>query len=133
MKKEIPGGSKGFTLMEVLMAMMMFATAFIVLMGIYVGIAGMRESSRNTTQAMADARAVVEAMRDSSASGLNNVTGQNWAQWALNNGLTSLQNEAVLVTYVNRNADPLEITVRIDWQERGRNRFTTVSTLMTQR
>ncbi len=133
MKKEIPGGSKGFTLMEVLMAMMMFATAFIVLMGIYIGIAGMRETSRNITQAMADARAVVEAMRDSSAGGLNNVTGQNWAQWALNNGLTSLQNEAVLVTYVNRNADPLEITVRIDWQERGRNRFTTVSTLMTQR
>ena len=133
MRKKIPGVSKGFTLIEVLIAMLLFVTTFVVLLGIYVAIAGLRESSRNMTQAMADVRSVVEQMRNLSVGGLNNITGTDWTQWALDNNLTTLDNEALTVGYTNPAADPLDITVRIDWQERGRDRFATVSTLMTQR
>lgn len=124
---------QGFTLMEVLVAMMVFVTAFVILMGIYVGIASLRESSRNMIQATADARSVLEAMRDEAASGLTSVTAVDWTDWADTNGLTTLGEEEVSVDYVDAAADPLEVTVRIDWNERGRDRFTTISTQMTQR
>ncbi len=125
--------ASGFTLIEVLVGMAVFVTALVVLLGIYTGIAALRESGRNTTQAVADARAVLEAMRDRSSTGLSNVTAQDWTQWAEDNGLTSLDSEVITVDYVDTSADPLEITVQVDWVERVRERSMTISTLMTQR
>lgn len=123
----------GFTLIEIMMAMLVFVTAVVILLGVYVGVASLRETSRNTGQAMADARAVLEAMRDASTTSLATVTGTDWTDWAANNGLTSLNDEVVTVTYENSLADPLDATVRIDWQEHQRDRSATVNTLLTKR
>ena len=124
---------QGFTLVEVMMAMLVFVTAVVVLLGVYIGVASLRETSRNTGQAMADARAVLEAMRDKSATSLATVTGTDWTDWADTNGLTSLNSEVVTVTYENALADPLDVTVQIDWQERQRDRTATINTLVTKR
>lgn len=126
-------GARGFTLIEVVVTMLVFAVASVALAGFYVGAARLGESSRNLSRALNDVRAVAEAIRDASASGLATVTATNWTNWAAQNGLTGLPNEAVTVTYVNPGADPLQATVQVSWQEAGRARSASVDTLVTRR
>ena len=124
---------EGFTLVEVMMAMMIFVTSIVIVMGIYGGIATMRESSRNMTRAMADARAVMEGLRNESVSGLAAVTAEDWTDWADTEGLNTLVNEVITVTFADEGDDPLDVVVQIDWEERGRDRTVTVNTLLTSR
>lgn len=126
---------RGFTLVEVLMAMLVFVVAVVALLGLYVGVSNLRESSRNMAQAMADARTVLEEIREASGASLATVTGTDWTTWAEDNNLTSLPNEVITVTFEDENADPLEVTVQVDWTERGRLRQpgAVVETLVTQR
>ena len=123
----------GFTLIELMMAVMIFTIAVVSLMGVYMAIAQLNESNRNLTRAVADTRIVLEAIRQTSSGGLSAVTGTNWTTWASANGLTALQNESTTVTYVDSAADPLSVTVQINWSERGRARSTLINTLVTRR
>lgn len=126
--------SRGFTLMEVMVTMMVFAAVMVGLAGFFLGTSGLSESSRHLTQAMADGRGVMEQMRNiCQSNGLATVTATNWTAWAAANGLTSLTNEAVTVTYVNPVADPLSVAVLVSWQERRRARSATLNTLLTVR
>lgn len=125
--------ARGFTLFEVLIALAVFLIGLGVLSGVFLNVAHLNESSRNLSQALADAQTVLEAMRDTSTTGLGTVAATDWAAWALNNGLTSLPNETVTVSYADPTADPLEVAVQIDWVERVGPRSATVDTLMTQR
>lgn len=127
------GKRKGFTLVEIMVTLLVFATTVVVLVGVYLGIAQLRESGRNLSRAMADAQICLEVMRDASAVGLTAVTSTDWTAWASANGLVSLENETVTVTTENPAADPLDLTVRVDWRERGRARSARVNTLMTKR
>ena len=131
--KERRAQARGLTLIEVLMTLMVFVTSVLSLMGIYGNVATLRETGRNLNQATLDARAVMEMMRENSNSGLATVTGTNWEAWAKQNNLTSLSGEAVTVSYGDTNADPLNVTVRVAWTERGRARFTTLQSFITQR
>ncbi len=144
---------KGFTLPEVAISLLIFALAMTVLVGIYAGFASLTWSNRNLTQALNDARVVMEQIRDTSAGGgLAAVTGTDWAAWVassaggnLTDPLTRtnpspLPAEAIQVQYTSvwgdpeqPGADPLPVIVRVDWQERGRNRSAMVNTLVTRR
>ncbi|MBI3333502.1 MAG: type II secretion system protein [Candidatus Omnitrophica bacterium] len=126
-------GREGFTLVEVMAAMMVFAVVMVGLAGVFLGVARLGESSRHLNRAMADARTVLDAIRDGSASGLAGVTGTNWTTWSQVNGLTSLPSEAVTVTYVNQAADPLSVTIQVSWLERGRTKRAAVDTVVTRR
>lgn len=126
-------GGRGFTLVEVLMAMLVFVVAVVALLMLYIGVSSLRESSRNMAQAMADARTVLEEIREASGASLAGVTGTDWTGWASDNNLTSLPDEVVTVEYADEAADPLDITVQVDWTERGRARTAVVETLVTQR
>ena len=129
----------GFTLIEVMISMLIFATAMVAFSTLYLTTARLNEASRNLTQAVNDGRVLMEAMRDRAQSvgvtGVGGVTatypqGTNLGQ-AL--GLTSLVNETVTATYTNPNADPLPVTVQVNWQESGRNRSVALNTLLTRR
>ncbi len=124
---------KGFTLIEVLLSLGIFAVVVVGLMGFCVSLAALRESSRNLSQASSDARAVLEQMRETSAGGLAAITAMNWTNWAANNSLTVLENEAIAVNYANPNVDPLDITVQVSWTERGRARAASFESLVTRR
>ena len=131
--------NKGFTLIEVMVSILIFATAMVAFSTLYVTTARLNEASRNLTQAINDGRTIMEAMRDRAQSvglaGEGGVTatypqGTNLAPAF---GLSSLVNEAVTATYSNPNTDPLPVTVQVSWQESGRNRSVALDTLLTRR
>lgn len=124
---------RGFTLIEVLITMIVFATAILSLMGVYGNLAALRETGRNINQAMADAGSVLEMIRENAGSGLATVTATDWTTWAQNNSLTSLSDEAVTVSYQDVAADPLNVTVQVAWTERGRARSATLQSFITKR
>lgn len=130
-------GRLGFTFMEILMSMLVFTISILALIGLYVTVAQLNESSRNLMQAVNDARAVLEAVREDSNSGLNTVMAKNWTSWSATNGLTSLRSEAVAVRWPGwpaiSTSDPLPVTCTVSWEERTRNRSITVDTLVTRR
>ena len=115
------------------MSVMIFAVALVALVGVTLGISSLNESSRNLVRAMADAHILLEGIRETSTGGLAAVTATNWPAWATANGLISLNNEAVTVAYANPAADPLAVTVQVNWQERGRAKSAAVNTLVTRR
>ena len=124
---------RGFTLIEILMTVGIFVITTVALVGLNVSVAAMNESSRNLTQAMAGGRVILEQIRNASVGGLAAVTGTNWTTWAAANNLTSLNDESVTVAYVDPAADPLNVTVTVNWSERGRARSAAVNTLVTRR
>lgn len=116
-----------------MLALALFAVLTLAMGGMMAAGAVLRESSRNRIQAMNDIRTVTEAIRDRSGSGLAAVTQTNWTDWARQNGVTALEEEAVTVTYADPSADPLKVTVQVAWRERNRNRMLAMSTRVTSR
>ena len=130
---------RGFTLIEVMVSILTFAVAMIAFSTLFVTTARLNEASRNLTQAVNDARVLMEAMRDRAQSvglagpGGVTLTYPQGANLAPAFGLASLVNESITATYANPNADPLPVTVQVSWQESGRNRSMSLDTLLTRR
>lgn len=95
------------------------------------------EISRNTTIAVSDAAFIIESMRNTDPFTVSNVVSAypNGADRAYLIGPQKLKDETVRVFYQNPAADPLVITVRVDWKDQVkiRDRWLTIDTMMTQR
>ena len=132
------GRPRGFTLVEVMVAIMTLLVALIALFGAIVGQATLNEHARNLTWAINDANRVMERLRqlntgcttpsvavpsecETDGDGDNNDPCASWDAW-LNGpvaGGKSIQpNELVVLTTTG--ANPLPITVAICWRHRGR-------------
>ena len=130
----------GFTLVEVMISMLLFAASLAAFTAFYASTARLNESSRNLTRAMNDARVVMEAIRDTAqASGLTGSGGvvtlyPQGSNLGVGFGLTSLRNEWVSTVYSNPSADPLPVTVQVTWQEAaGHSRSASLDSLVTRR
>ena len=130
---------RGFTLIEVMVSLLIFTAAIGAFCALYLTATRLNQAGRNLTQAANDGRVLMEAMRDRAQSvglaGAGGVTatytqGTNLGP-ALN--LTSMVNEVVTVTYANPNADPLPVTVQVNWQESNRDRSVSMDTALTRR
>ena len=138
----------GFTLLEVMISTLIFATSMTAAFALYTSIGRMDDSTRHLTQAMSDGRRVMEAIRNRAQSdGLgapNGVTGfyPAGANLIAAGGpfaelgpprVEMLPAETITVAYVG--GDPLQVTVRVSWSEGGRLplRFIELETLMTTR
>jgi len=137
---------RGFTLVEVMVTMAIFAGTLAAFAGVYVTTARLSESSRNLTQAMSDARVILEMIRNTAqTNGLTGVTGAFPAGGAIaapaGAAAWSLPGETITLSYAdpvtgvtNLNADPLPVTVSVTWTEGGHpGRTISVSTMMTRR
>ncbi|MBI4313225.1 MAG: prepilin-type N-terminal cleavage/methylation domain-containing protein [Candidatus Omnitrophica bacterium] len=136
---------RGFTLVELMIAMLIFVTTAVVVALAFVAAEAMTESSRNLTQAVEDGRSVLERIRDDVQSSADigafmaafpETTYEDWVtdQQENETGFSDLTNEAVDVTYGDPGDDPLSISVAVSWQEHGgRARTTTLETQMTRR
>ena len=131
---------RGFTLIEVMMAVAIFAGALVAFAGFYLTTARLAESSRNMTQAMNDARTILETIRDTAQSG--GLTGGTGVTGVFPAGTPiaaptgvpwSLTSETLSASYSSPAADPLPVTVLVSWTEWGRARTALVDTMVTRR
>ena len=123
----------GFTLLELMISAAIMVGAILVILGLFVNYLVLIETSKNTTVAVDDAQAVLEAIRNTDPFTSSNVTTNYPADVNLapNFGFNKLQNEAIYVSCLG--ADPLQITVTVRWNEKTRDRSENLTTLMTQR
>lgn len=133
------------TLVEVVVATALFATVVLVILGAFLACSVLTEQAKNLTQAVADARSVLERIRhDVQAStdiaafpvGTPASTYEDWVanQQAAGAAFVGLTAEAVTVVYGTAGDDPLDVTVTVNWEERGgRARSTALQTQMTKR
>ena len=135
----------GFTLVELLVSAALFATVIVALLSALVAAAALTEESKNLTQAVDDARTVLERIRDdvqasaditAFAAAFPASTYEDWVvdQQAAGAEFTGLPEEAVTVTYGAAGDDPLDVTVAVAWAGRaGPGPSTTLQTEMTRR
>ncbi|MBM3252767.1 MAG: type II secretion system protein [Candidatus Omnitrophica bacterium] len=119
---------KGLTLLEIVVGMAIFIVSIVSLLGAYMNVLAMSEGSRNLNTALNDVSRVIEEMRNIPFS---SITLTDWTTWAQNNGANTLENETVTVSY--QGADPLTVTVIVNWTEKSRQRSTSLVTAITQR
>ncbi len=126
---------KGFTLIEVMIAMVV---AVMVLVG-FVGANGnLRQTSESMFEksvALQDANQVIELMRNAAASGSfpANVIA-SYPNGGTVSGFSNLTNETITVSYASASANPLNTTVTVSWLRNGaRSVSTTLRTYITQR
>ena len=122
-----------FTLLEVAISIAIFGIVIAASLACTVHIISLCDAAQDRTVAVNHTRRLLEEVRETADGGLNTVTATNWAQWAVNNGLTTLTNEVFAVNYTNVNADPLEMTVLVNWTTRGFPYNHQVITRMTDR
>ncbi|MCM8813359.1 MAG: type II secretion system GspH family protein [Candidatus Omnitrophica bacterium] len=131
---------QGFTLIELMISIGIFGIVFLALLSGYMSCLKINESSRGMMIATEDARRVIEQMRSLAVASLVSITAVNWTSWASANGLTALPAEQIVVTYTDGDGtgnplddDPLQVTVRVNWNEAGRARALNLATRITVR
>lgn len=123
----------GFTLLEIMISIAIMVGAILAISGLFLTYAVLIETSKNTTVAVNNAQAVLEAIRNTDPFTAANVTANYPAgvNLAPGFGFDKLNNEAIYPSYSG--TDPLQITITVNWQEKTRNRSESLTTLMTQR
>ena len=123
---------RGFTLLETVMGMGLFATALFGILMVLVESLAFGKYAQDRTIAIHEARRVVEDIRRiADTSGLASLVGASWTSSELPSetiSVTDFSNQAL-----QNNADPLSVRVNIGWNEKGRTNNYQVETLVTQR
>lgn len=130
---------KGTTLVEVLVATLVFVVALAALLSSMTAVLYLIDNAKEQVMAAADLQSMMEKMRAASYSEMNQnfpngvVDGSNARRyWTMLGGYT-LRNEHITVTYAIPNSDPLEIRTSITWlDKRGRAMSASLSTFKTR-
>ncbi|PIQ85039.1 MAG: hypothetical protein COV74_10600 [Candidatus Omnitrophica bacterium CG11_big_fil_rev_8_21_14_0_20_45_26] len=124
---------KGFTLVEVLLAISIIALIIMALVSVFYYTMTLHRESASRSIAMNDAIQVVEQCRfiadTVGLSGTGSVTDPNVAWSDLLSNL--IANETVQVSWTG--TDPLEVVVTVAWLEHNRNMNVSMTTLLTRR
>lgn len=113
--------------MEFVIASAVFLVGVLGLLLFYQAPFVMNEIARDTTIAVQDASAVIEQIRITS---FGSIQTTPWDTWAQNNGKKHLPTEQIFVDFTG--TDPLQFTVRVQWDRRGRSREVRLSSQQTQ-
>lgn len=134
LKKATPR-QKGFTLIEVMIALFVLTVAIGTFIGTNMLIQRNAEMGFERSIAIQDANRVLERMRNISRTGTfpSNVVGAFPNNTAVP-GFTNLTSEQVTVTYASTTVDPLDVTVTVTWlSQTQRASVLSLRTVMTQR
>lgn len=124
---------KAFTFIELMIGITIIGIALLSLLMGYMACLNINEITRNIIIASEDCRRVIEEMKSLSVSSVSDITGRNWTSWAASNGCNSLSSELVTVAYVDSNDNPLDVTVTVSWQQKGRAQNLSMGTLISER
>ena len=135
-KRKIDGRKQeGFTLMELMVGISLFALALFPVMTVLANSLAFGKFSENRVLAMNQTRRTIENIRRvSDASGLATVVSTNWNQ-NLSSVLTggNLTVTDLSGNPLQNNADPLPIRVGVTWTEKGKTAAYRIETKVTQR
>ena len=110
---------QGLTLAELLIAVFVLSIGILSALMFFTSAMLATETARDTMVATTHAEYTLEEMKTRSS--LANITGTNWVSWASSSSINTLPSETVTVTFVNSSADPLDITVTVGWNKKGRS------------
>jgi Tfp pilus assembly protein PilV len=120
----------GITLVEILVTVLILTIGILSCLLYFSTAMNSTETARDMTVATTHAEYILEEMR--SRVTLSEITDVNWTLWAVADGLNTLPRETVSVVYVNPTADPLNITVSVNWSRRTRANSISLQTELTK-
>lgn len=131
--------AKGMTYVEILIAAAVFILAVGSLLNSLTAVVYLINLSGEQSVAIADIRNMMERIKVTAFANTVNlfpngdVDGPVYNSYSSIVGGYTLNNEHITVTYANPNADPLEISVTLTWQDkRNHNQSLTVYTFKTR-
>lgn len=130
---------QGTTLVEILVALLVFSLALGALLNTLTVIVDLVDTSRDKVVAISHLKNIMERIRatpfDYIAMRFSNgtVDGPTGNPYVNIVGNYTLNNEQIVVTYTNPNSDPLEIKSSLSWQSiKGRSYNVSLSTFRTR-
>lgn len=122
---------KGMTLIEIMIAAMIFLIALGALLGSITSMAYIIDISKDKTVATSDLKNMLEGIRATSFSSMStnfpdgNVNGpaSNLYRNIVGNGTYALSNESITVIYANVTSTYEEIKVLVQWKDKGGRAF----------
>ena len=111
--------SRAFTLPELLLTAAILSYSLSVILATFTNCVALNEASRNLTTANCHAQFILEDIRNTAFNSIAaNITSGNWT-WntatVTGNGLTALKGESITTT--STGANPLDITVTVNWND----------------
>lgn len=123
---------QGFTLSELLFAICVMIPVLFGIISVTYYTLRAGETSRKVMTALQDAHTVIEQIRRESDQSLNQVVA-TFPNGLAVSGFNTLTNEQIVVSYADPNADPLAVTVTVNWTDQGRAMTRVLSTQVTNR
>ena len=116
----------GFTLVELLIAVLVLAGAISGALLLFSASMVSSEFAWDTTVATSHAEHVLEEMQ--SRDTLSSILGVDWRAWTVGQGLNTLPQETVEVVFADKNSNPLDVQVNVDWVRKSRVNNITLKT-----
>ena len=114
--------SSGFTLMELMIAVVILMVALTGLIATYVSCFDLNETARNLNYAMIAAQEKIEEIRNANFNdimGYNNATFQISDFYPVGTSPIASGDSKGLVTVVQVNPNLLKVTIKVCWKQRG--------------
>jgi len=121
---------EGISLVEILISVFVLTIGILSCLMYFSAAMNSTEIARDLTVATTHGEFVLEDMRAMAT--LGEITARNWTAWAGTSGLNTLPQESVLVAFSNPVADPLPISVTVNWTRRDRVNNVQLETEMTR-
>ncbi len=103
----------GFTLVELLVAVLILAGTIGGVLLLYVASMSSSELAWDTTVATFHAEHVLEEAQELNS--IDRILSLDWKSWTNSQGLNTLPNEVIDVTFTDPVANPLNIHVTVNW------------------
>jgi Tfp pilus assembly protein PilV len=116
----------GITLVEILLAITIMVFATVAIMQFYLSSLALSETNKEATVAMAHLTNMMEAIKCTPFSNMLTDFPNGVADGTIHNNYATLvggyilNNEHIVVSYVNPSSDPLEAMVSVSWQDRSK-------------
>ena len=122
--------NKGFTLVELLLAVMILAGAISGILLLFTTSMISSEQAWDTTVATSHADHVLEEMQNRES--LNDILAVDWYIWAADQRLTTLPDEIIDVTFKDHSSDPIDVEVKVSWVRKSRKNDLVLKTKITK-
>ena len=122
--------NKGFTFIELLLAVFILSVGISAVLMLYTGSMLSAAAAWDMTVATSNAEHMLEEMqaRDS----LADIVNTDWPRWAQDQGLNALPKETFGVAFADPASDPLNIQITVNWQRQLRTNQIILKTRLTK-